>query len=105
MNDSQTTITSLITINDEQIIHSPEWYLKLKTLVDDLIVNDFAKLVQVLYQIDVSEQKLKSTLQQYPAADAADIITKLMLERQLQRVKARKSFVASNKEFTTEERW
>lgn len=105
MSNPQETILSLTTMVDEQIVHSPEWYIKLKTLVDDLIVSDFPKLVQVLYQMDVPELKLKSTLQQHPAADAADIITKLMLERQLQRIAARKQFSESDNNFTEEERW
>lgn len=105
MSNSQETILSLTTMVDEQLVHSPEWYLQLKTLVEELITSDFPKLIQVLYQMDVPERKLKSTLQQYPGANAADLITQLMLERQLQRIDARKQFSGNGKNFTEEERW
>ena len=73
--------------------------------VDELIVSDFSRLVQILYQMDVPEQKLKAFLKERPAADAPAVITNLMLERQLQRISARKEFKSSDKGFSEEERW
>jgi hypothetical protein len=105
MSNQQETILNIATLVDEQIVLSPEWYGQLKATVDELIVHDFPRLVQILYQLDVPEQKLKVMLQQHPAADAADIITKLMIERQIQKIEFRKQFAGNNQKYTDEERW
>ena len=42
--------------------------------INDCIQHDFNKLVQLLYRIDVSEEKLKSILQLNPNEDAAKLI-------------------------------
>ena len=44
--------------------------------INDCINHDFNKLVQLLYRIDVSEQKLKTILQSHPNEDAAKLIAK-----------------------------
>lgn len=98
------TISALILENNDQIVHSPNWYNQLKLAVDELIVSDFSRLVQILYQMDVPEQKLKVSLKERPAADAPAIIANLMLERQIQRLAARKEFEAGQG-FSEEERW
>ena len=105
MSNSSATIADLIQIHEEQIVHSPAWYQQLLQAVEDLVSNDFARLVQVLYQMDVPEAKLKAMLKANPGINAAPIIAQLMLQRQLQRVKDRKQFSAGGHHFTTEEKW
>ncbi|MCO6357823.1 hypothetical protein [Roseivirga pacifica] len=66
-------------------------YLKIMRVVEDLMERDFNALINVLYRIDVSEQKLKAALaitNDNPAA----IITKMILERELQKVATRKKY-------------
>ena len=64
----------------------------LETLMNELIKNDFSKLVQLLYRIDVSEAKLKNILQANPNVDAGKLIAQIVLERLAATKKARESF-------------
>jgi len=98
-------VSNLTKVHDEKIIQSPEWYHELRQAINDLISKDFGQLIQVLYQTDVSEQKLKRLLDQNPATDAATIICDLLLERQLQKIKTRKNFESNQPETPGDERW
>ena len=69
---------------------------QLVNLINHLLLNDFNKLVQVLYRVDVSEQKLKELLQKSPTTDAAVIITDLLIERQEEKIKMKNSFKTGN---------
>ena len=60
--------------------------------INDCIQNNFSALVQLLYRIDVSEQKLKKVLQESPNEDAAKLITQLILDRLEATKKARAEF-------------
>jgi hypothetical protein len=67
------------------------------TYINDCIQNDFNKLVQLLYRIDVSEAKLKSILQLNPNEDAAKLIATVIVERLAATKAARASFSSTNK--------
>lgn len=82
-----------------------EIHAQLSDRMNQLIRYDFEKLVSLLYRIDVSEQKLKSLLQQFPGEDAGNIIATLILERQEQKLKTRKQFSQRDNDFTEEEKW
>lgn len=75
----------------------------LTPLVRELLEKDFAQLVQVLYRIDVDEEKLKRTLAANPEKDAAAVIAELMVQRHLQKVHTK----ATHKKPppSAEERW
>lgn len=73
-------------------------------LINQLLLTDFGKLVQVLYRIDVAEQKLKTLLQEQPTTDAAELIADLLIERQMQKQKFRQS-LSSNTPDNDEEKW
>ena len=62
---------------------------KLSVHINHLVQSDFEKLVSLLYRIDVSELKLKRLLQQNTGENAGRIIAKLIIERQLQKIKSR----------------
>jgi Mg/Co/Ni transporter MgtE len=64
----------------------------LATLINELIKNDFSRLVQLLYRIDVSEQKLKNILQAHPDENAGELIATVIIERLAATKKARESF-------------
>jgi len=66
--------------------------LELETLINDLIKEDFSKLVQLLYRIDVSEVKLKNILKEHPNEDAGKLMAKIVIERLAATKKARESF-------------
>src|SRR2546430_16113145 len=65
---------------------------KLSTLVNSLIVNDFQRLISLLYRLDISEKKLQSLLHESGDIAAGKLIAKMIIERQLQKIEARKSF-------------
>lgn len=65
---------------------------QLAIFVNDLIEKDFSQLVQLLYRLDVSEEKLRSVLLEHPTGDAGDMIAKLIIERIEQRQKAKELF-------------
>ena len=60
--------------------------------INELIKNDFSKLVQLLYRIDVSEAKLKYILQAHPNEDAGKLIAVVVIERLAATKKAREMF-------------
>jgi hypothetical protein len=73
--------------------------------LNQLIKNDFEKLVVTLYRIDVSEQKLKQLLVQHPDRDAGQLIASLIIERQLQKMKTRRQFGQHANGPDEEEKW
>ena len=64
--------------------------------INQLITNDFTQLLQMLYRIDVSEQKLRSLLKQNTNTDAGKIIAALIIERQLEKIRSREQFRRDN---------
>ncbi len=80
-------------------------HAQLSSWINNLIKNDFEKLVSLLYRIDVNEQKLRSLLKQFPDEDAGNIIASLILERQGQKLKSRELFSQRDNDFDEVERW
>ena len=73
--------------------------------INYLVIHDFNKLVQLLYRMDVSEEKLNALLKQYAGRDAGEIIAALMIERELQRIRSRQQFKMKDDETDEAERW
>ncbi len=65
--------------------------------INECIKHDFNKLVQLLYRIDVSEEKLKYILQLNPNEDAAKLIAAVIIERLAATKAARASFSTTKK--------
>lgn len=59
--------------------------------IDELIRTDFEKLKWILYRIDVSEKKLSEALKN-SEADAATIMTDMIIQRQMEKAESRKKF-------------
>lgn len=85
---------------------------QLAAYINELVKNDFDKLITYLYRIDVNEHKLKTWLQQNPQDDAGNIIATLIIERQQQKIKTREQFSkpqddlqAGQSGFDKEEKW
>jgi hypothetical protein len=98
------TILNLANVKEDAVVHSPEWYRQLVDAVNKLVVNDFSALIQILYRLDVSEEKIRVALANNPNNDAADLIAKLLLERQVQKLESRKAFRQKG-EPEEDERW
>jgi hypothetical protein len=68
----------------------------LSAYINGLIQTDFQKLIFILYRIDVNETRLKRILKENPGEDSSRIISDLIIERQLQKIKSRKEFPRDN---------
>jgi len=73
--------------------------------INELLVHDFARLVSILYRVDVSEPKLKSLLKQHPGTDAANIIASLLIERQLEKKRSREQYRSKTSDTDENEKW
>ena len=82
-----------------------EIHARLAEYINNLVKNDFDKLITYLYRIDVNEQKLKTLLQQNPQEDAGNIIATLIIERQQQKIKSREQFSQRDNNVEEEEKW
>ena len=78
---------------------------ELVAYINQLVSKDFAKLVYLLYAVDVSEKKLKQLLAEHPNEDAGKLIALLILERQEQKRKSREQFKQSEQDIPEEDRW
>ena len=60
--------------------------------MNTLLAKNKQKLMQVLYRIDISEEKLSKTVSKFPKVQLAEIISHLVIEREIQKVITRKIF-------------
>ncbi|MDP4264720.1 MAG: hypothetical protein Q8941_19490 [Bacteroidota bacterium] len=91
----------LILERDDQ----PGWVNQLIEKINDLLVNDFDKLISILYRMDVSEKKIKQLLKDNPAEDAAKLIASLVIERQAEKIKSRRQFKQRENDINEDEKW
>ena len=104
------TLNAGLPIDIPANISYEELHTRLSAYINELIRNDFEKLVTYLYRIDVSEAKLKTLLHQFPDQDAGHIIASLIIERQEQKLKIRQhsdNYRNSQRDnsFEDEEKW
>lgn len=69
-------------------IESPyqELYQQILPLIDELLNDDYPKLMAMLYRIDLDEGFLNRRLKESKQADTDEIITDLIIKRELQKV-------------------
>lgn len=60
--------------------------------INAMIHDDFNRLIQLLYRIDVNEERLKKLLRENSSTDAGLLIARLILERQWQKILTRRRF-------------
>ncbi|TDO29067.1 hypothetical protein BC659_1149 [Sediminibacterium goheungense] len=73
--------------------------------IQRLVAEDFPKLVQLLYRLDISEAKLKETLALQKDTDAGILIAQMIINRLAQKKKSREEFARKNWDGSEEERW
>lgn len=61
-----------------------------------LIREDFSGLVRLLYRVDIDEARLKQLLHTGQGTDSGKIIARLIIERQLQKIRTRKIYAKNN---------
>lgn len=77
----------------------------LSNYINQLIQTDFEKLIFLMYKIDVDEKKLKQLLHQQPQNDAGKIIARLIIQRQQEKIAAKKQFRQTPDNASEEEKW
>jgi len=78
---------------------------KLADHINQLINNDFNKLILILYRLDISEKKLKQLLAESTGANAGNLIAALIIERQLEKLQSRRQFKQPGDSIPEEDRW
>lgn len=78
---------------------------KLSVRINEMILHDFEKLVFHLYRIDVDEARMRAVLADKSNEDACGLIADLIIERQLQKLKAKKEFSQKTETESGEEKW
>ncbi len=90
----------------KQELQKPNWPAILELKVKDLLAHDFNLLVSLLYRLDVSDERISATLANHPQADAAKLLTALILEREQEKTKARNTISFSDPDDSfSEEKW
>src|SRR4051812_35695799 len=79
------------------------WEVKLAEAINQMLNKDFAKLISILYRVDVSEEKLKLLLKENPGKDAGTIIGHLLIERLIEKEQSKKKNSGDNNETCDEE--
>ena len=107
MNDLQLIpeINKTMELNIADTVSNEELHSRLASRINELISDDFQKLINLLYRIDVNEKKLKTLLAENTHTDAGAIIATLVIERQLEKIKSRQQFSKRDESIDQEERW
>ena len=72
--------------------------------INTLVIEDFPGLINILYRMDISEMKLKDLLEKNPGEDEGMIIAKMMMEREEQKIRARREN-KTGENISDEESW
>lgn len=73
--------------------------------INELVLHDMERLINILYRMDVSEQKIEQLLRAFPGTDAAEIIAALMIEREAEKIKSRELARRQPESESDEEKW
>ena len=94
-------------VNDSFSLQSNETNFEefLTEKINFLIVNDFNKLIYILYRADINEQKLNKLLAENKKEDAGKIIAALFIQRLLEKIKSRQENKTNAGNDSQEERW
>ena len=98
------SLEDVFQINDISLLSNEQLHNDLSDYINNLIITNFERLIQLLYRIDVSEYKLKILLKEHPTEDAGRIIADLIIERQRQKILLKQTF-SNNDSISEEERW
>ena len=83
-------------IKEDENLPLNDAYFQLKKRLIEVIIhlidNDFEKLIRILYRLDIDENLIKRTLADNPPQKAPEVITDLIISRELQKMKTRREF-------------
>ena len=86
MSDYPKDIITTATIDE---LLSNEKFSEITAYINHLINIDFPQLMQLLYRLDISEEKLKQILKEKPDENAGTIIATLIIDRQIKKLHTR----------------
>ncbi len=69
-----------------------ELQFRLSLFIEDLLNTNFEKLCNMIYRHDVEERKFNSALQSDSVQQQAEMIARLVIDRELQKAETRKSY-------------
>jgi hypothetical protein len=105
MENDESIDSLLLKINNQlSIFEKEELKSQLIFYINHLLLNDFNKLVWLLYKVDVNEEKLKMLIQESPQTDAAILISELLIQRQQEKIISKQNFKPTN-DIAEEEKW
>jgi hypothetical protein len=89
-----------------QLSTAEEFEIKenLAGFINFLLLNNFNRLLEILYRVDIDEEKLKQLLRENPHTDAAHIITDLIILRQKEKIQTKKDF-KQDVDIDEDEKW
>ncbi len=65
---------------------------QLTPAIEYMLSSNGAKLMQVLYRIDIAEEKLKTAIERFTDLSFAQVIARLIIEREMQKVLTRRIY-------------
>ena len=78
--------------SDYESLSRNELETRLHSFISNLLVNDFEKLCNLIYRHDVNEAKFNNSLNIPDINEQAWIITHLVIDREMEKVKMRKAY-------------
>jgi hypothetical protein len=99
------SLNEILQISLPEKISLQELKEKLAAYTNNLVQDDFDKLVSLLYRLDINEAKLKSLLKDNPGEDAGNLIADMIIERQLLKVKSRQQHSKRDDNIAEDEKW
>ena len=72
--------------NNPELSAYQELYEQILPLIEEMLNDDYIKLMSILYRIDIDEDFLNRKLKEVPNADTDEVITDLIIKRELQKV-------------------
>lgn len=107
--DSPDEIKKLISREMEIAITEPaasldDLRILLAEKFNELIKKDFNGLIQLLYRIDISEEKLKQTLKENKGKNSGELLAEMTIERQLQKIQSRQQY-KRDENISDDEKW
>ena len=73
--------------------------------INDLIINNFEKLIFLLYRIDINEKSIKHLLQKTANSTAGETIAKAIIDRQMEKIGLRKDHTPPTDIASEDEKW
>ena len=105
--ENEPQIDQLLTriAQQREVFKQEEMRQQLIAYITYLFLNDFNRLVQLLYRVDVKEDTLKQQLKENSQTESAVVITDLLISRQKEKLALKSSTPPPPESKNKEEKW